>query len=469
MERHFGPWSTALGSGLSHPLSAFWTERMGRLRDSGLHKARLTRRDWLRLGTAGAALGAIPTLRLASAEGRSGASEFGNALRNKIVVYAQMKEAPELPGQPPVPETSGVVRDRSGYRRLPEDRRARWPGSCIARRHQGRIREVRPTSPGQPAGRLGTWMADLGAGKEPVKLIDPTGNICWSPRGDRLIVSEWNDQPGESFRENTCWLVNADGSDLRKLTIPATDEVDDWSPDGDWLLTVSSRQPPGDPGYQLYVMRLDGSGERRISDGHGTNVYPRFSPDGKHVAYFHRVGDNGASRILIVDLDGNNRRTLFEERNLEAPDHVAWSPDGARLVVNTMTWKMGDDGNKYISDPYEAKMRLIVLNADGKGLREIPLPRICSRPAAVAVSIAKARTSDGSSIALAPPRSAKVEESVPRPERQTCPLQHTTFSRAGPRGRITAKGDLPCRFAITFGRRSKNAIPGTNCTACGRR
>ena len=92
--------------------------------------------------------------------------------------------------------------------------------------------------------------------------------------------------------------------------------------------------------------------------------------------HFHRIGNNGASRILIVDLDGNNRRTLFEERNLEAPDHVAWSPDGARLVVNTMTWKMGDDGNKYISDPYEAKMRLIVLNADGKGLREIPLPRI---------------------------------------------------------------------------------------------
>ena len=76
MERHFGPWSTALGSGLLHPLSAYWTERMGRLCDSGLHKARLTRRDWLRLSTAGAALGAIPTLRLASAEGRSGTSEF---------------------------------------------------------------------------------------------------------------------------------------------------------------------------------------------------------------------------------------------------------------------------------------------------------------------------------------------------------------------------------------------------------
>jgi dipeptidyl aminopeptidase/acylaminoacyl peptidase len=328
------------------------------------------------LGTAGAALAAMPSLRRASAEGRSGASEFANALRNKIIVTARMKEAPELPGQPPVPETTGLFAidpDTGDYQRIagldglvrvsPDGTRAAFA-------------KYGPPRPDNRQARLGTWVADLGAGKEQVKLIDPTGNICWSPRGDRLIVSEWNDQPGKGDREYTCWLVNADGSGLRMLTIPATDEVDDWSPDGDWLLTVSSRQAPGDPGYQLYVMRLDGSGERRISDGQGTNVYARFSPDGKHIAYFHRVGNNGASRILLVDLDGNNRRTLFEERNLEAPDHVAWSPDGARLVVNTMTWKMGDDGNKYISDPYEAKMRLIVLDADGKGLREIPLPRI---------------------------------------------------------------------------------------------
>jgi hypothetical protein len=46
--------------------------------------------------------------------------------------------------------------------------------------------------------------------------------------------------------------------------------------------------------------------------------------------------------------------------------------------------------------------------------------------------------------------------------------RHTTLDRSGPARHNRLQGNLACRFAITFGRRSKNDIPGTNCTAVGR-
>ena len=239
MNSHYGPWSTSLGSGLAHPLSAFWKDRMSRLTDARKGGRPMTRRDWLRIGAGGAALAAIPTFRLASALGQGNASNVQNPLQNKIVLYAQIKEVPELPGGPEMPETRGLFAidpDSGAYTKLSDI------GGLVRVSPDGTkaaFAKFGPPRRDNRQDRLGTWIADLVAKTEPRKLMDPTGRMCWSADSQRVIVSEWDQQPGDPGPSTfTTWQVNADGSDLRKLPIPDSDFVFDWSGDGQWLAVL---------------------------------------------------------------------------------------------------------------------------------------------------------------------------------------------------------------------------------------
>ena len=75
-----------------------------------------------------------------------------------------------------------------------------------------------------------------------------------------------------------------------ELAIPTEDGVQDCSSDGRWLLTASSRNAR--IGWQLYVMRTDGEGGRRITEK-GNPFYARFSPDARKVLV-HRPRPPGA-------------------------------------------------------------------------------------------------------------------------------------------------------------------------------
>src|SRR5262249_552599 len=85
MNPPFGPWSSALGAGLSPQLSTFWKRRLSLLGPAPKAPQALTRRDWLKLGAAGAAACAVPTLHLASAEGPDGPLASG---AGKIYLHA---------------------------------------------------------------------------------------------------------------------------------------------------------------------------------------------------------------------------------------------------------------------------------------------------------------------------------------------------------------------------------------------
>src|SRR5262245_58310518 len=85
MNPPFGPWSSALGAGLSPRLSTFWKRRLALLGPARTAPDTLTRRDWLKLGIVGTVACAVPTLHLASAEGPAGAKAPG---AGKIYLHA---------------------------------------------------------------------------------------------------------------------------------------------------------------------------------------------------------------------------------------------------------------------------------------------------------------------------------------------------------------------------------------------
>lgn len=75
----------------------------------------------------------------------------------------------------------------------------------------------------------------------------------------------------------------------------------------------------------IYTMPITGGAATRIAEGLPYEMQPRFSPDGKRIAFTSDRG--GGDNIWIMNADGSDKRALTKEefRLLNQPD---WSPDG---------------------------------------------------------------------------------------------------------------------------------------------
>jgi Tol biopolymer transport system component len=213
------------------------------------------------------------------------------------------------------------------------------------------------------------WVRGLDPAAEPTRVVDLAGATsgspaAWSPDGKQLIISL-----GRHDEERRAWVhttlrINADGTERKELPIPAEDGVQDWSADGRWLLTASSRGAK--IGWQLYVMRPDGTGSRRITEG-GNPFYARFSPDGRHVVYSDNArGDQ--SGIWIVDVDGKNAHRVLPAVR-DTTDSACWSPDGKRIAVTVAPLNPKVD-----QGPDPRPVQVVVVDLDSKGQSKIILP-----------------------------------------------------------------------------------------------
>jgi len=74
----------------------------------------------------------------------------------------------------------------------------------------------------------------------------------------------------------------------------------DWSTDKDWIVYV--RGVPPNPNLQLWRMRYDGSGKKRLSPDDKSCQGPHFSPDGRRVLF----GAQSSQRwdLVVIDTSG---------------------------------------------------------------------------------------------------------------------------------------------------------------------
>ena len=80
----------------------------------------------------------------------------------------------------------------------------------------------------------------------------------------------------------------------------------------------------------IYTMPMSGGTATKLTSDIAWQMQPRFSPDGKHIAFTSDQG--GGDNIWIMDLNGENQHAVTDEtfRLLNSP---AWSPDGDYLVA----------------------------------------------------------------------------------------------------------------------------------------
>jgi imidazolonepropionase-like amidohydrolase/Tol biopolymer transport system component len=80
----------------------------------------------------------------------------------------------------------------------------------------------------------------------------------------------------------------------------------------------------------IYVMPITGGTPTRIAEGLAYEQQPRFSPDGKRIAFTSDRG--GGDNIWVMNVDGGDKRQVTKEdfRLLNQP---SWSPDGRFIIA----------------------------------------------------------------------------------------------------------------------------------------
>ena len=80
----------------------------------------------------------------------------------------------------------------------------------------------------------------------------------------------------------------------------------------------------------LYTLPIAGGTAKRLTSGMAWDHQPRWSPDGRRIAFTSDRG--GTENVWMMDADGTNPRPVTREAN-RFTNSPAWSPDGQWIVV----------------------------------------------------------------------------------------------------------------------------------------
>lgn len=183
------------------------------------------------------------------------------------------------------------------------------------------------------------WQVWIGSGGRPPRpltddAVEKVSLSAAAATGEILAVT----------RDGTGILMTAQGQRLAAIDLgPGVDDAA-LSPDGRWIAFVRE-ESIGTRERRVWIIDRSGAGRRRLLDRAGFQHGPAWSPDGAAIACT-ASGPGGAEDVFLVRVDGSGDRqiTVGTRRYLEP----AFAPDGGILVS---TNRAGDDYDIWRLDP----------------------------------------------------------------------------------------------------------------------
>jgi TolB protein len=139
---------------------------------------------------------------------------------------------------------------------------------------------------------------------------------------------------GQQNRESKeVWIADYDGANQRRITLSNDlNAAPGWSPDGRAITYTSWRKVASGGALDVFISRIyQGVLENPTKGRTESNMQAAFSPDGTRMAFVsNRDGNN---EIYIMNIDGSGLRRLT---NHPAADAVpTWSPTGAQIAFTS--------------------------------------------------------------------------------------------------------------------------------------
>jgi TolB protein len=159
--------------------------------------------------------------------------------------------------------------------------------------------------------------------------ISIAGALGGQIQPDLLLIQRHVDQRDVWTRQLA--LIDVERGMFAPLTrTPGLDVRPSWSPDGERIVFESMREGKS----EIYIMGAFGREIRRMT--HTAEPFlsymSRWSPDGKHLAYFFRQGEFSA--LFVLDTQSGIETRLSEYAMVISPP--SWSPDSTRLVYGIL-------------------------------------------------------------------------------------------------------------------------------------
>ncbi len=209
------------------------------------------------------------------------------------------------------------------------------------------------------------WLASIDGGRSIRLTGGDKGETSpqWSPDGRRIaFLADRSDKGGSQV-----WVIEVEGGEADKLTSEETSISSfGWSPDGKRIAFVMRDAPKDkaerekrkkekfdaivvDADYSwshLWTINLESKEKKRLTEGAFTVSGPRWSPDGKWIAYtmsrhglqessFIDISEDRNTDICVISAEGGRPRQLTT--NPAADSNPDWSPDSRWIAYTAST------------------------------------------------------------------------------------------------------------------------------------
>ncbi|MFY9554197.1 MAG: S41 family peptidase, partial [Blastocatellia bacterium] len=155
------------------------------------------------------------------------------------------------------------------------------------------------------------------------------------------------------------WTADEDGKNIKRITAnKARDVYPRFSPDGKWIAFSSDRNGNAD----VFIVPSEGGAVKQLTFHSADDTVLGWTPDSRAVLFASGRGDDFTGKLYTVSIDGGMERNAGADMGVNA----SYSPDGKKLAINRK-------GQSYWRKYYRGSMQtdVTVMDITGKKFTDL--------------------------------------------------------------------------------------------------